>query len=848
MTTRTRLALVSLLTVAFVACSGDSSGPPAVATVNVPALAGNVIVGQTAQLTATAKDAKGNTLTNRKVAWTTSSQAIATVSNAGVVTGVSPGGATITATIEGKTGTATVTIVAPPVATVTVTATATTLQAGQTTQATAVTRDASNTVVTGRTVTWSTSDQAIATVSGAGVVTAVAGGTATITATSEAKTGTVQVTVIAGNPADAPQIATITPSTLVEGQPATITGTKFGATADANVVRIGGVTASVTAATPTSLQIVVPNQNCKPAQNINVDVTVGGNGSLPKSQPFTPSATPFTLAQGQQRLIASPSDFCLQFPATSTAETYLIGLQSVSQSAASLTPAVVTGEAPTGAIVSQVSIATAPVFSAPLIDPLAARNDRMAQHRVAHAAFLAQDRADLVARFASGRAKLATRSARAAASRASASQAPTVPATAKVGDVINMRVPTRPNTCLLSTPITVTVKAVGQHGIFVEDNANPTGGFSAADYQTLSARFDNEIYAVDVGYFGDPTDFDENTRVVIVITREVNKVTPTILGQVIFADLASRDECPASNEGEYFYGRAPDPNASVGSAYTVANALLDAPIIIAHEFTHVIQIGRRGTYEAATDFQSQWEIEGQATFAEEVNGFQATGRSPGQNLGFAVMWNDPKLTPIDWFKDGWIDLLYYYGVQTSTTRVRNAPEQCSWLAQPSSSGNSGPCVGGRDVYGVPYTLLRWISDQYGPTFPGGEKGLHRKLIDNAFTGYATLSDVTGTPIDVLLARWAAALYVDDRVPGIDPKLTFTSWNLTNIEAGLIPVTHLLPRDRPFGAFSDQIAVRGGSTAYFLVSGAGRPATGIRMRDLSDGTLPSVMRLWVVRTQ
>ena len=207
-----------------------------------------------------------------------------------------------------------------------------------------------------------------------------------------------------------------------------------------------------------------------------------------------------------------------------------------------------------------------------------------------------------------------------------------MPATAKVGDVINMKVPTRPNTCLLSTPITVTVKAVGQHGIFVEDNANPAGGFSAADYQTLSARFDNEIYAVDVGYFGDPTDFDENTRVVIVITREVNKVTPTILGQVIFADLASRDDCPASNEGEYFYGRAPDPNASVGSAYTVANALLDAPIIIAHEFTHVIQIGRRGTYEAATDFQSQWEIEGPGDVrrgGERVSGDRAlSGTEP----------------------------------------------------------------------------------------------------------------------------------------------------------------------------------------------------------------------------
>jgi hypothetical protein len=512
----------------------------------------------------------------------------------------------------------------------------------------------------------------------------------------------------------------------------------------------------------------------------------------------------------------------------------------------SLTPVKVTGEAPAGAVASaRATVAMAPVFGVTsLVNPLmAARNDRIARHRAASARFMAEDREMLASRFAAIHARVAARNV----ARAAAARVPSVGAGAKVGDVINMKVPTRPNTCTMSTPITVTVKMIGARGIFVEDNANPTGGFTSADYQTLSDRFDSQIYATDVAYFGTPTDFDVNSRVVIVITKEVNKVTPGILGQVIPFDLADQSECPASNEGEYFYGRAPDPNGTVAQAYTVANALLDAPIIIAHEFTHVIQIGRRITYEAATDIQSTWELEGQATFAEEVNGFEATGRAPGQNLGFAVMWNDPKLTPIDWFKDALFDLIFYYGAQSSTSRVPNAPEQCSWLAQPQQ-GNDGPCIGGRDVYGVPYFLLRFLSDQFGPTFPGGEKGLHKRLIDNAFSGYATLTDVTGASIDVLLARWAAALYVDDRAPGMDPKLTFTSWNLTNIESGLVTAAHLLPRDRPFGAFADQVAVRGGSTAYFLVSGSGRTATGIRMRDLTDGPLPAIMRLWVVRLQ
>src|SRR5688500_3079256 len=183
MMTRTRLALLLPCTLAFVvACGGDSSGPPAVASVDIAASASDLSIGQTTQLLATARDAKGNALSNRTITWSTSNTSIATVSTAGLVTGVAAGQVTMTATSVGKTATRMVNVIPPPVATVSVTAASNALQAGQTTQLTAVTRDAGNNILTGRTVTWSTSNSAVASVSLTGVVTGLTAGTATITA------------------------------------------------------------------------------------------------------------------------------------------------------------------------------------------------------------------------------------------------------------------------------------------------------------------------------------------------------------------------------------------------------------------------------------------------------------------------------------------------------------------------------------------------------------------------------------------------------------------------------------------------------------------------------------------
>jgi uncharacterized protein YjdB len=171
-----------------------------VASVSVSPASTSVTAGQTVQLTATPRDASGNALTGRVVTWASSNTGQATVNGSGLVTGVSTGSATITATSEGKSGTAAVTVTPAPVASVSVSPSATSVTVGQAVQLTATPRDANGTALTGRVITWGSSNTAVATLSGSGLVSGVAVGSATITATSEGQSGTAAVTVTAAPP------------------------------------------------------------------------------------------------------------------------------------------------------------------------------------------------------------------------------------------------------------------------------------------------------------------------------------------------------------------------------------------------------------------------------------------------------------------------------------------------------------------------------------------------------------------------------------------------------------------------------------------------------------------------
>jgi uncharacterized protein YjdB len=84
-------------------------------------------------------------------------------------------------------------------------------------------KDALGNVLTGRTVSWGSSNSAVATVSQTGLVTGVAAGSATITATSETKSGTSTVTVTQA-PVATVTIAPTAPS-VAEGGTVTLTAT-----------------------------------------------------------------------------------------------------------------------------------------------------------------------------------------------------------------------------------------------------------------------------------------------------------------------------------------------------------------------------------------------------------------------------------------------------------------------------------------------------------------------------------------------------------------------------------------------------------------------------------------------
>lgn len=171
--------------------------PIPVASVQVTLASGSIVAGSTTTASTTLRDAAGNALTGRVVTWASTNTAVATVTNAGLISGLTAGSTAITATSEGIAGSALLTVAPPPVATVAVTSVWTTLTVGGWTQVRATPRDAAGATLSNRTVTWSTSNAAIATVSQTGVVTSVSPGSAVITAESEGKSSSVTMVVLA---------------------------------------------------------------------------------------------------------------------------------------------------------------------------------------------------------------------------------------------------------------------------------------------------------------------------------------------------------------------------------------------------------------------------------------------------------------------------------------------------------------------------------------------------------------------------------------------------------------------------------------------------------------------------
>src|SRR5258705_686925 len=200
-----RLAADSIV-ISALACGGGDRGntftepppppsTPKLTTLGVILPVATLLAGQTMTATATGVDQYGAPIATGTVAWSTASTTVATVNGNGLVSAVAPGQTQVIATAGGKTAQAALTVGQTPVATVSVAPLTQTIAVGATLQLTPTTRDANNNVLTGRVITWGTSNQTKATVDANGLVTGVAAGTANITATSEGKSGAAQITV-----------------------------------------------------------------------------------------------------------------------------------------------------------------------------------------------------------------------------------------------------------------------------------------------------------------------------------------------------------------------------------------------------------------------------------------------------------------------------------------------------------------------------------------------------------------------------------------------------------------------------------------------------------------------------
>lgn len=174
--------------------------------------------GDTLQLAAAVVDGKGTVVPGRPITWSNSNPTVATVDDSGRVVALTPGTTQISAASGGQTSTIAITVAPPAVATIAIVPGSTHLDAGRPITLTVVLRDKRGAILTGRLITFSSSDVTRATVSATGVLLGLKPGDVDITATSEGKSASLRFTVAAGVPASV--AISPRPSLLEQGQTA----------------------------------------------------------------------------------------------------------------------------------------------------------------------------------------------------------------------------------------------------------------------------------------------------------------------------------------------------------------------------------------------------------------------------------------------------------------------------------------------------------------------------------------------------------------------------------------------------------------------------------------------------
>jgi uncharacterized protein YjdB len=226
-------ATVTAVGVGQAQITGASGGKSGSATVNVSLVpvasvtvspsTGAITVGSTIQLAATVKDSAGNALTGRPVTWQSLNAGVANVSATGLVTSVGVGTTAISASSGGKTGLAEITVNPVPIGSVTIAPKTDTVGINAQRQLSVTVKDSLGHTIPHPSVTWTSTNNGIAPVSGSGVVVGVNPGTVKIIAQSGTKADTNTTVVLAASVASVG--VTAGASSIAVGQTTVVTAT-----------------------------------------------------------------------------------------------------------------------------------------------------------------------------------------------------------------------------------------------------------------------------------------------------------------------------------------------------------------------------------------------------------------------------------------------------------------------------------------------------------------------------------------------------------------------------------------------------------------------------------------------
>ncbi len=345
------------------------------------------------------------------------------------------------------------------------------------------------------------------------------------------------------------------------------------------------------------------------------------------------------------------------------------------------------------------------------------------------------------------------------------------------------------------------IRSVGEHFVIARDMQG-TDAFSAGDYAEIQAVLDDFIYEVDTEYFGETADIDDNERVIVLITEEVNKLADLteqliFLGFFLPSDLANPVDCPASNAGEIVYLRAPDPDGEFGEETSVERAVEILKSTTSHEFQHLINSEQRfilGNSQFAVS-DDVWLNEGLSHLAEELLGLAVMGFSVRNNLGI-----DAAVSDVDAFNTFLIENFFNLGATASSD------EGCDgWMIEPENSvainspaiGNPPGC-GSLTMRGWSFLFLRWLGDHFGPAgngvIPGSnEQAFFRELARGGpthLTGPANIEQAVaqfgGSALwEELLADFLLMMAVDDLTGASLPaRSQLRTWDLRDLFRGL----------------------------------------------------------------